>query len=840
MRMRKPYFKSNLPTSRVKATGLWLLALIAASSFHSSHAQNDRLAQVEIPQPSIELPPIVKPKPQVPPGFESLLEPQTTIVDIFYAGELIDSQLATFTNDEIQFSNPQQIIDKIPTLLDPEAVETALSGDIPTHVELVCYFNGQQNCGELEPSTAGVIYNEGVFRADLFINSQFLSVTSISHQKYLPASDGDWSWLQTINTAYSGSEQDDSDILSLNSGSTFAFRENRLQIISNYDNDGNYEIDTAVIRRDWRGKEYQAGYFRSNSGNFQFVGDAEMRGVRVASTLDTREDLRQSAGNSLQVFLRSRSEVSLFKDGRLLSSRIYDAGNQELDTSQLPGGAYDVTIQIRDAAGVVEEETRFYIKSSQLPPEDQALYFFEAGELLDTDNGLADGNGFSLVRAGYHSRFGDQFAYLAGISQVEDHSSLEIGGSFLSRYINIDFGGFAGNDDKRGARFDFRGNFYGVYFNGNYRRIWNDNFNPEDATDFTGESSTQGSLSLATQLPFGRFELSGRYNRRATETIKTYTTHYEFPRVRVGPSELYMGLQLSQENGNNAGLFTVEIRASGDHVTAQFRPEYAFQDDTAGVDDYSNWHSSGVVSWSDRNIWEQQDLRLDLRARDQFDQQSIGAEMDLATQTGRLRLQAEQSEVEGRRITRYTGNGFTSFMMNSQHAKLGGRDQSQSALLINIEGQLNDAQFDVLINGNQRAIAKAGKITAINLRPYETYSVQLRQQGSSFVEFEQKAKQVTLYPGNVITLDWAVAELNIIFGRLLDQDGNPITNALIKGVSGLATTDDIGLFQAEIRNDVSHITVETLSQSCEIVIPPYEVNRGIGTLGNLTCTLQNK
>lgn len=807
---------------------------------------------------TVDLPPTVTPIPsntvpsRVPPGFESLLEPQTTIVDIFFAGQLIDTQLATFTNGEIQFSDPSQFLEKIPTILDPAAVETVFGGGVPTHTELICYYAGQQNCGELKPDIAGVIFNDGIFRADIFINSQYLSVKTVGHRKYLPASDGDLSWLQTFNAAYSGSQQEDSDLLGLNSSSTFAFRENRFQVISNYSNEEDATIDTAVLRRDWLGKEYQAGYFRSNSGNFQFMGDAPIRGIRVASTLDTREDLRQSAGNSLQVFLRSRSEVSLYKDGRLLSSRIYDAGNQELDTSQLPGGTYDITIRIRDAAGVVEEETRFYVKSSQLPPKDQALYFVEAGELLDPEDnkGLATGNGYSLLRAGYHARFRNQFAYLAGLSQIEDHSNIEFGGSYLGRYVNVEVGGFSGNNARRGARFDFRGNVAGIYFNANYRRIWNDNFDQDDPSDFTGASTTQGFISMTTQLPVGRMELSARVNKREGESIETYTAHYEFPRLQFGITEFYMGLQLSQEEGINTGLFTTEVRLSGKHITAQLRPELLYRsenDNTTGsfsgldsTEKVRDWQTHGVLSWQDRDIWADQDLRWDLRARDQLHEQSVGTEMDLVTQSGRLRLQAEKNEQNGFSSTRYTGNGFTSFMVNGQHAKLGGREQSQSALLIAIDGEINDARFDVLVDGSLRATAYAGKITALNLRPFETYSVQIRQSGASFVEYEEQPQRVTLYPGNVITLNWQVAELDIIFGRILDSNGQPVQNALISGITGVATTDDVGLFQAEIRRDIKHVTVETITQSCEIAIPAYQVNRGIANLGNLQCNLQNK
>ena len=788
---------------------------------------------------------IAPPKPRiaVPPGFESLAEPQTTLIDVYFAGEFVMSQLATFTPEEITLSNPQAIVERIPTLLDQAAIESALRVTQPGHPELVCAYQGQNNCGEIQPETVALIFDEGQFRVDLFINSNFLSVQSVQRQKYLPASDGNWSWLQTFNGAVAGSSANQDNTYSINSNSTLAFKENRLQITSNYQDQGDNAIDTAVFRRDWRGMEYQLGYFRSNSGSFQFMGDDKIRGARIASSLDTREDLRQTAGNDLMVFLRTRSEVSLYKDDRLISSRFYDAGNQVLDTSQLPGGAYDVRIAIRDATGQVSEETRFYIKSSQLPPSDQALYFVEAGEILDSEDerGLADSTGYSLFRVGYHSRLTDQIGYLVGASTVESSSALELGLTHLTRYYDLNVGGFAGNDSRHGARFDLRAQLGTFYINANYRRVWNDSFDPDtsDPSDFIGPTTTQGSIGITTQLPFGRLEVLSRFNKRADNRIDNHTLRFEFPRWRWGVSEMYGGIELSRENDTTLGLFTLELRFNGDHLTGQLRPQYSSEESVSDTRT-SAWKTDGVVSWQDRELMPDKDLRLELRGRKLEQLSSVGAEVDFASNNGRIRAQTENTNSNGISNRRYNGNLFTSFMVNENNTKLGGRDQSQSAILVDVEGDLSDATFDVLIDGAPRAVAYPNSVVVVNVRPFQTYSVALRQQGNSFVEYDQQVRRVTLYPGNVVTLNWKAAELDIVFGRLVDHQGNPITNALITGVSGLATTDDVGLFQAELRRDVSYLQVETMDSKCEIAVPPYLVNHGIGNLGNLQCTLQPK
>lgn len=845
-------------------------------------------------KPILEKPASQKKKkktPAPPPGFENLSEPQTTVVDIYFGDEYLISQLATYTPNDITFSNSLVILEKIPSVLDKNLIQNILDNPLPTHVEMACFYEGQENCGYLTPEIAGVIFHEDAFRVDLFINNEYLSVKSTGLRKYIPASDSEWSLLQNLSAAYAGtssSRSSDQNVAnnvngnlnsnlnsnsdndsnntnySINSHSTLAYKENRFQLLTNLrkTSDGNSEntIDEAVFRRDWQGLEYQVGYFRGNSSQFQFMGDKLIRGLRFASSLDTREDLRQTSGNELQVFLTSRSEVLIFKEDRLISSRFYDAGNQILDTRQLPGGAYDVTIKIINAAGIETEETRFYIKSNQLPPIDQPLYFIEAGEILNPEgsSGFADSTGRKLIRGGYHYRFSDQIGAMAGISHSSgdypnsneslSFSELEAGLTHLGKYHDFSVGGFAGNENRHGVRMNLRTRFSGLFFNASYRRVWNDNFDPASPVfenDLLNAPTTQAAVGFTSLLPFGRVELNGRINRRFDNTIETYSARFDLPRLRMGFTELYSGIQASREEGTSTLLLSFEVRFNKQHYTAQLRPEYA-KTSSDTQESQSDIHSYGVVSWHDRDILEDKDLRIDLRGQNIDGQSGIGSEVDFSTQSGRIRLQAEKFSFSGEngssssKGTRINGNGFTSFMVNGSSMKLGGKDQSQSALLVKINGDISDATFDILIDDSRRGVAFPNKTTAINLRPFSTYQVRLAQRGSAFVEYEETEKTVTLYPGNVVTLEWDAAELNVVFGKLVDETGAPIQNALISGVSGIATTDEFGLFQAEIKSNVESISVETTDSRCEITLPEYTVKKRIGNLGKLSCELTRK
>ncbi len=87
-----------------------------------------------------------------PPGFEELIEPQTTIVDLYYGDRRIGSVEATFTPQTIEFTDPSLVTGLIPTVTDPKAVTEALSGSLSNNSDLLC--------GQIQTADCGVAYPE--------------------------------------------------------------------------------------------------------------------------------------------------------------------------------------------------------------------------------------------------------------------------------------------------------------------------------------------------------------------------------------------------------------------------------------------------------------------------------------------------------------------------------------------------------------------------------------------------------------------------------------------------------------------------------------------------------
>ena len=131
--------------------------------------------------------------------------------------------------------------------------------------------------------------------------------------------------------------------------------------------------------------------------------------------------------------------------------------------------------------------------------------------------------------------------------------------------------------------------------------------------------------------------------------------------------------------------------------------------------------------------------------------------------------------------------------------------------------------------------ARAGTRTVLSLRPFESYSIRLKVRGNDFVYFDDKEHKVTLYPGNVVTLSWQADKVNIIFGKIEDSAGKPVANGLLQGVAGLATTDEFGVFQAEIVESATSFQVKTRDSVCTVRLPQVVANNGIASLGNLHC-----
>ncbi|MGO0305657.1 TcfC E-set like domain-containing protein [Endozoicomonas acroporae] len=528
----------------------------------------------------------------------------------------------------------------------------------------------------------------------------------------------------------------------------------------------------------------------------------------------TREDLDFSGGMPVTVFLPTRGRVEVRRDDRLIDSAFFEAGSQQLDTSRFPSGAYDIEIRILDESGnLLSSETRFFAKQSQIPPLDEWLFFMESGRVLDrtSDRTLPEVTDQWLNRAGVSRRLHDTVAATAAMAVSSDDALSEFGLYHFGSLYDIEPSLMLGDNGTTGISVNGRLTLGDLSLSGNFRRVWHDEprVEPDDGVSLLGNAFEQQAFSAGTPLFDGslnyRYNMNQSYddNNSAQDPTRTHSLDYRRTLFRTFDYDADISFSLSKSGDDQIGLVNISFRYRTDHwnFNATPRAEVTRRD---GESD-SSQRLRLSTSWEDSELLAG-DLRFDAGVEGGTGNERINGSVQYANHYGRASFSASHSRSEGNGTTNWGGSMSTSFLTDGEVFALGGEDRSESALVVNLEGRAGDV-FDVRVNGQRRGYAVAGSPSIIGLSPYDQYRVTLSPAGETLYSFDEREKVATLYPGNVVTLDYQAIPLQLLFGRLL-FNGQPLTDARINGGLLPGSTDDIGMFQLEARSDVGTLQVE--------------------------------
>lgn len=782
------------------------------------------------------------PASNVPAGFEAFLQEQTTLVDVHFGGRYVYSGLATFDPQSITFNNPEELLNSIPGLSNTSDLLAKVSGPMPNNQGEKCIVEFQSNCGVIDTDSIDLIFDPNTYQATFFVAPQYLSLQLQQVSRYLPQSTAGFSYLQTLNITATGNDRSDEITQNFNGRTLIGVGGSNLQITSNYSNTEEFEIDSFVWQKDAAGKRYMAGLLSNDRESLDFANQFDLIGLSVGTNLNTREDLRLTTGNRIQVFLPSRSRVSIYKDNRLFSTEVLEAGNQELDTSSLPGGSYEVELRIDDGSGE-RIETRFYSKNSRLPPADEAQYSLTIGQFRDTEaDSITASTNIPVASASYLRRTGDNSALRLGLLATDETGLLEAGWFQATPNFEIEVGGSITSEDDYGLSTNLVTQIFGATLTFDYREVWNENLNPIiNESGLLSETSRQIGSNISFPLFNGGVNISARTNRRETFDLETYSLNYRFSPYQLGgKSSLVPRFQYTQQNGLDTFLFTLTLQADqGDWRISQ-GSEYERRELSPGITEESV-PLRVAANWASPEDWKSL-VQVGFDARRQSDQNSTaGANLDWRGNFGKALLNLDQDLLGSDKQLSWGGSYHTSVVMTDSTWGYGGRAQNNAAVIIDLtDVDADDVYFDVIVNNRSRGTAEPGVASIVSLPPYQTYDVQLAARGLGFVSMIDRTETVTLYPGNAERLVWEIEQIDIVFARFLDEANNPIGGALVRGVEGLAVTDDQGNFQAELSSLTTEISAETRTHQCSVTIPEYEPRNGIGFLGDLQCTLALK
>lgn len=761
----------------------------------------------------------------VPPGFEFLNEPQLTEIDIHYGGYYIVSTLAEFNLNSVTLINPEEVSTRVPDVLNVEALTGLLSRPLDANQQKLCISDFEPACGMLAPTDVGIIFDRSKLRATLFISPDLLETRQASSAKYLPESSAGFSVLNENFLYYSGYGGDRLSYNLLNN-TNIAAGESRFALRNNISDAHGFTIDTMAWQREFEGMNYQLGLFQGYTNSFSFMTSENLVGASIESSLLTRADLRQSLGSEIGVFLPSRSRVEIYQDGRLLASKYYDVGNQILDTASLPPGSYEIELRITDASGGTRTETQFFSKSNRLPPTDQALYFLQVGQVVErVGAGIIGEQGNMVLRGGYSTRLTDSMGVGVGLSATEGSTTLHAGFFGLGEKYQLKSGLVWETQGGLGVEVDYRADLDRLAFTLNSRKTWQDNPYAQ-----LNQNSLQLNASLHLRTPNGYLSLFKRVSQRETFRRSNYGIRFHRTIRPFRRGAVSTDLELSRANRDFLAFLSFSVRFNGDGHTTNVASRMEYESNEDGyqrMDVGGNWQSRWMAGAFDQH-------QFGIRA-DSLNQRSIEASVETSGRPGAAQFALRRNFDAG--IVEFDGLLSSSVALHSRGATIGDSRSAKSAFMISVSGVEESALFEVLVDGSPRMRVQAGQAYLLPVAPYATYEIELRPLGQDLIETDRIKHVKTVYPGNVIELQWSARRFRVVFGKLVDTIGNPITDAIISNVQGVAATDEYGYFQAEIDQFMEELIVRKADQRCvaRFDAPSANSQQVVG-LGALICS----
>lgn len=818
--------RPNLP--RTIALALLLLALAPAQG----HAQAGSGVAVGIPS-----------------GFADLARAQQIVADLHFGGEPIGQAQLELEGGTVRLSDPAAVVAMIPQVADVAAVTAALSGPLDGHAALACSQGSDPDtCGRLTPAVAGIIFDQDRFRLTLFVSPRYLTVRAAMEDVYLPMPDAGLSLVDWVAGTVAGSSRGGMDFAFQNRA-VLGDRDARVISTTSYASTVGLKGDVLAVQVDKPGVRYTAGAFWAPG--LDLIGRRRILGAGVESQFDTRADKDVISGTPLILSLAQRSRVDMLVDNRLVGSRIYDAGNQSLDTSALPDGAYEVRLMIQEIGGIQREERRFFAKNARVAPAGEWLWFARGGMLVqDRPGALLSATRKLYAEAGASRRLGRHVALDTSWVASNGRLTAELGAYLLTTPAQLRLAVLSSSKLDSGIL--FQANSTGVSrfnFNIDARRVHTQDGDPLIASsDIKGPTVLPGSGISAVRLAGGNFtqvmgDISYRLKHAQVNLSAFYRRDNGQDHYAVGPAARWSvlrrgGMDLTLEGNLSQSSLG---RSSYAGIRLQIiRPRHSVSA-TAGVQTLPSApgrRGSGMVGGI-QGSWQRDDIRggslMLVASADHLPDNDVAhARADWRGEIGAFGADIVQ-QLGGAGLTQFSLTGQTSIIANRDMGALGGRDQSDSMIAVRLKDAPRDALFEVLVNETPRGRLNGGETHLIAVPPYRQYNVRIRPVRGGLAHFDTGTRRVSVYPGNVATLAWSIRSVVAMFGRMVWPDGTVVANADVITRDAIARTDGQGYFQIETARNAD-LNVRTRDgRTCQVPLNARETSAPYVPLGTVVC-----
>ena len=781
-----------------------------------------------------------------PAGFEALAAKQTLLVDVYFGGGWIGEAEIETSRGEVSFADPQALAEMIPGLEDPAGLlPTIAAGLLPANGRLACAHGADRStCGRLEPGELGIILDRDNLRLDLFVNPRLLAVASPVAETYLPPPADGLSLINAVGAVISGTtEGRDGTLHDVSDRLLVGLGQSRLIAEIGHSSDLGFRSEEVVLEQDLPETRLLAGAF--SVANSELIGRQKLLGIGIESQIDTRADREDILGAPVVVFLSQRSKVDILRDGRILASRAYEAGNQKLDTSALPEGAYAITLRIAEAGGGQREEIRFFSKSRRVPSLGRQDFFAFAGLRIDDPLSLRPSD-TPFVQAGVARRLTRHLALDAMATLSGGAAGVQAGATFITPVITVRAAVLGTSDGSSGGLLQLSsGGYSRLNFSAELRRL-------DLAEDgMSAFAPARFDLAEVWESPASRradsfWQAAGTVSY-GTGSLQLFGSAFyrrndgESASYGVGPAVRWEFLQRNAlrlaVDGNavatqrgTTGYVGVSLSLVGRSrsLSASAGPRLS---SVRGEADGLAGTLNGALQASDFSGGE---LNLAAGYERQPGLHAVNASGQLRGEALSLAADVIHSDDRDGSQTRYSASAQTVLALGPGAAAFQGRSSSDSLIVARVKGARASDRFEVLVNDTAAGALAGGESLAFSLPSYRAYDVRLRAVGGELVSYDGSTRRIGLYPGNVRVLEWDARPIRVIIGRLLFDDGSPVAGARLKAQGGLAETDPQGNFQIESAGD-GYLDVTLASGlNYRVVVPDQEAAEW-AVVGDLRC-----
>lgn len=752
-----------------------------------------------------------------PEGFERLAEPRPTFVNLYYSGDLLGRFPAHFTPTHLQFDTPDAVLQALEDVKPTAALREALAAPLPANAHALCKPR-RPGCGQLAPDAAGVIFDETTLAAELFVANPYRRLQG-SGERYLPVpKDAPFSSVHAFTGAVAGTDND--IYFNGTANGIYSLGEARLTTQSSLSNEG-LRFDTAAASIEREGWEASAGLFRSRP--MQLIADRDIAGVSFTSSTRTLRDKYKSAGNDIILYLPRRAYVSLYREGRLYSARAYEAGNQVIDTSELPDGAYNVTLRIQESGGDLREEQRFFAKSGDMPASGEPVYYLQAGVIREpaaADDTIPRFTGDPLLRAGYGARIGDNTGAGIGLLGLRDRAALEANAFWLGEGMQLSAAAMASSKGDAGVQATYIYTDERLSATFDARKVWMSS-GPMAGYDMLVSDITQATAIVAYAL----------HSDVSVGARASYSAYDGYETMTAGP---YAEWRIWQENESMFGLSASVARTDGENegnLLLSFTHRFGEANDYGLSSTLGHGYGgmSRGINGTTRVFHERIDgpetLRLGGGMSADTRSQTLSADADWRGRMGQLQGSIQRSFGDAQAFG-YAANVAINAAQQGGNLHIGGNANERSAIVVTASGDA-DSELRILVNDAELGRVAPGASQAVYLSPYQSYRVRVVPTKPELLAYDTAERKVTLYPGNVVDMHYKLDRFHVVSARIVRADGTSLSDALLEGSNQAVSTDAKGYLQAEIRASRRSFVLEKDGVRCRVRLPAIDAKNGV-------------